>query len=564
MPWQALDGEEFPSLGWHVADQMSEYLAFEVGTEVMPFIPTVEQVEFLIRLYEINPFTGRRIKRRGVIQRPRGWGKSPFLAAIAISEALFEVVPAGWDADGQPVARPWSDIKSVVNVVITATSEDQVKNTWDPLLAMAREGSLVDEFDIEPMETFISLGKGKIEPRTSAGRSIKGLPGQVAAIMDQTEEWVRGNGGIRLAQNLRNNATKADGITLESPNAFTPGEGSVAEASARDWEMITSGKYAKLAEARQVLYDHREAPATTDPADRESLIAGLRYAYGDSSDHEDGCVIHTPPCPPGWAPIETTALAFLDTSNDPQVLRADFLNQITHASDSWLSQPEVRSMINETKKVGKTEPITLGFDGSEGRSDNRIADSTVLIGYSVKQKHAFKVGIWEQPDGPAGEGWRPPLVEIEQAVADAFRRYNVVGFFADPSAGWASQVKEWEAKYSRRLKSKVTANEPIKWRQKEISRTAETFEQLRAQIVALDDDGHAGITFDGDPAFTRHLINGRRDPRRAGYVVKKPDHDQDYSKVDACWGFMLAFAAALEAIGKGVGSGARKMPRQIA
>ncbi|HXH34336.1 MAG TPA: hypothetical protein VNJ54_07985 [Plantibacter sp.] len=548
MPWRPLDGESFPSLGYHVADQMAEYLNYFVVRE---------QLEFLIRFYEIDPFTGKRVKRRGVIQRPRGWGKSPKLAAIGISEALFEVVPDGWDADGQPVARPWSDFKSVINVPITATSDDQVQNTWAPLLDMARGDALVNAFDVDPMETFIAIPGGKIEPRTSSGRSIKGLPGQVCAIMDQTEEWVRGNGGLRLAQNIRNNATKASGVTLESPNAFTPGEGSVAEKSARDWDLIKSGKHPKLSDARILLYDHREAPADTDPADQESLVYGLRYAYGDSSNHPDGCIIHTPPCEPGWADIAGTALAFLDTSNDPQVLRADFLNQITHAADSYLSQPELRAILDESKVIGKSEPITLGFDGSEGRKDSRIADSTVLIGYSVTQKHLFKVGVWEQPDGPAGEGWRPPQLEIEQAVKDAFRKYNIVGFFADPSAGWAGQVKTWEADYNRRLKVKLTANEPIRWRQKDVSRTCEAFEQMHSAIVSGD------ITFDGSKELTAHFLNARRDARRAGYVLKKPDDDQDYAKVDAAWGAMFAFAAGLEALGKGVTNNRKGPARRI-
>jgi hypothetical protein len=555
MPWKPLGEELFPTLGYHVADQMAEFLEFEV---------TREQLEFLIRLHEIDPRTCRRVKRRAVLQRARGWGKSPMLAAIGISEALFEVVPEGWDAQGQPVARPWSHYKSVINVPVTATSEDQVNNTWAPLLEMARTDALVNDFDIDPLDSFVSLPWGKIEPRTSAGRSIKGLPGQVAAIMDQTEEWVRGNGGLRLAQNIRNNATKASGITIESPNAFTPGEGSVAEQSARDWELIKSGKYPKLSEARILLYDHREAPPETEPSDHDSLIYGLRFAYGDSSNHPDGCVIHEPSCEPGWADIDGTALAFLDTSNDPQVLRADFLNQITHAVDSYVSQPEIRAIIADgrdedhpLKTISKSEPVTLGFDGSEGRSDSRIADSTVLIGYSVKQKHAFQLGVWSQPDGPAGEGWRPPQLEIEQAVKDAFRKYNVVGFFADPSAGWAGQVKEWEATYGRKLKAKVVANEPIRWKQKDVSRTCETFEQLHSAIVAGD------ITLDGAPELIAHLLRARRDKRRAGYVLKKPDDDQDYSKIDAAWGLMFAFAAALDAIGKGVGTSSRRLPRQI-
>ncbi|TXK17397.1 terminase [Homoserinibacter sp. GY 40078] len=566
MPWRPLDDEPFPTLGYHVADQMSEYLGFEVGGELVPFVPTLEMLEFLVDFYEIDPVSCRRVKRRGILQRPRGWGKSPNLAALGIAEALFEVVPDGWDADGQPVARPWLSIKRTVNVPITATSEDQVKNTWQPLLAMVTEGSLVDEFDIDPMDSFISMpGGGKIEARTSAGRSIKGLPDQVAAVLDQTEEWVKGNGGHRLAQNLRNNATKAGGVIFESPNAFTPGEGSVAEMSALDWEKIKSGKYPDLAEARQVLYDHREAPPDTDPSDRDSLIAGLRYAYGDSSDDPRGCVLHDPPCAPGWAPIEGTALAFLDTSNDPQVLRADFLNQITHSLDSWLSQPEVRAIVAdgeggraEPKTITRTEPVVLGFDGSQGRKDDRIADSTVLIGYSIRQRHFFVLGMWEQPDGPAGRGWRPPELEIEKTVDDAHKRYNVVGFFADPSAGWAGNVKNWEAKHGRKYKAKLSRDNPIQWKQKDVSRTCETFDQLHAQIVAAD------VTVEAHPRLIAHMINGRRDPRRSGYVVKKPDDDQDYSKVDACWGLMLCFAAALVAIGAGVNTQTRRMPRQLA
>jgi len=552
MPWRPLDGELFPTLGYHVADQMAEFLDYVV---------TREQLEFLVRFHEIDPRSCTRVKRRAVIQRARGWGKSPFLAANGISEAMFEVVPAGWDAEGQPVARPWIDYKDVINVPVTATSEDQVRNTWQPLLDMARSDSLVNSFDVDPMDSFITIPGGRIEPRTSGGRSIKGLPGQVAAIMDQTEEWVRGNGGLRLAQNIRDNATKASGVVLESPNAFTPGEGSVAEMSARDWDLITSGKHPKLAEARILLYDHREAPAKTDPADHDSLVYGLRYAYGDSSNHADGCVIHEPPCPPGWADVAGTALAFLDTSNDPQVLRADFLNQITHATNSFVSAPELRAIAadgdnNPVKVISKTEPITLGFDGSEGRKDQHIADSTVLIGYSITQQHFFKLGVWEQPDGPAGEGWRPPVLEVEAAVRDAFKDFNVVGFYADPSAGWAGQVKTWEAQHHKALKVKLSAQEPIKWRQKDVARTCDAFANLHSAIVAGD------VTYDGSKELTAHLLNARRDARRNGYVLIKPHDDQDYSKVDAAWGMAFAHAAGIDGAGQ-ILTKPRTAPRRI-
>ena len=555
MPWRPLDGELFPSLGWHVADQMAEYLAAPGADEFEPFEVTREQLEFLVRLYEIDPVTNVRVKHRAVLQRSRGWGKSPFLGAIGIAEAIFDVVCDGWDSDGQPVGKPWSSIRTPL-VLITAVSEEQARrNTWTPLLEMLRGGSAVDEFGLDPMDTFVALQRGKIEMATAAARSLKGAP-PVAAIMDQTEEWVQGNGGKRLAQVLRNNATKLGGVTIESPNAFTPGERSVAEDSAKFWEQIKSGKYKNLEHVRSLLYDHREAPADTDVTDHDSLVHGLRIAFGDSSGHPDGCLLHEPPCAPGWSPIERIALDFWDTSNDPQVMRADFLNQITHATNSFVSQPELRAIIDAERVISKSEPITLGFDGSEGRKDARIADSTVLIGYSITQKHFFKIGVWEQPDGPAGEGWRPPVIEVEAAVRDTFKNFNVVGFYADPSAGWAGQVKTWEAEYHKRLKVKLFAQEPIKWRQKDVSRTCDAFANLHSAIVAGD------VTYDGSKELTAHLLNARRDARRNGYVLIKPHDDQDYSKVDAAWGMAFAHAAGIDGAGQTL-TKTRTAPRRI-
>lgn len=549
MPWKPLGDEKFPSLGWHVADQMAEFLAAPARVEYEPFLVTREQLQFLVDLYEIDPSTGKRVKNQAVLQRSRGWGKSPVLGGVGIAEALFEVVPDGWDANGQPVARPWSTILTPT-VLIAAVSEEQVRNTWQPMLEMLRDGPAVDEFDIEPMDTFIALPKGRIEPRASSARAVKGAPGQVAAIMDQTEEWVAGNHGHQLAQNLRNNAYKTGGLILESPNAFTPGDNSVAEQSAKSWERMQSGKIADR-DVRSILYDHREAPAETDVGEYDSLVAGLRFAYGDSSNYVDGCVLHEPPCAPGWAPVESIALAFLNPSNDPQKMRADFLNQITHATNSFVSQPELRAIVAD-KKISKSEPVTLGFDGSEGRKRG-IADSTVLVGYSVSQKHLFKIGLWEQPEGPSGVGWRPPKLEVEAAVVQAFADYNVVGFYADPSAGWAGDVKTWESKYFRRLKAKMSTAEPIRWRQKDLTRTCDTFDQLYSAITAGE------ITFDGSSSMIKHFLAARRDPRRAGYVLKKPDDDQDFSKIDLTWGSMFAFAAGMDALGKGVSE--RKVQR---
>ena len=213
---------EVPTLGWYVIDWIAEVLAAPDRAEYEPFTLYPEQEDFVLRFYEVNPKTGKRRYRRGVLSRPRGWGKSPILAAIACVEALADVVPDGWDVDGQPVGKPWSAVRTPL-VQIAAVSEAQTKNTWSPLLEML-QGPALDLYPgLEPLDTFVNLPRGRIEPITSSARTVKGNR-SVFVVLDQTEEWVPSNGGPDLATKLRINSAKVGGTTIESPNAFTPGQ----------------------------------------------------------------------------------------------------------------------------------------------------------------------------------------------------------------------------------------------------------------------------------------------------------------------------------------------------
>src|SRR5664279_1238374 len=273
MPWRPSIPGEIPTLGYDVIDWITANLAAPDHSDYEPFIPYREQEDFLLRWYAIDPVTGRLVYRRGLLGRPRGWGKSPLLAAVAVAEALAPVVPDGWDANGQPVGRPWDAIRTPT-VHIAAVSEEQTKNTWEPLLEMIRDGPVMGNYPgIEPLDTFVNLPKGKILQRTASARTIKGAR-PVFSVLDQTEEWIPSNGGVRLAGTMRANAAKIGGRTLESPNAYIPGEGSVAEGSAAFAAAIREGR----ARDEGLLWDHREAPPETEMSERESLTAGLRVA----------------------------------------------------------------------------------------------------------------------------------------------------------------------------------------------------------------------------------------------------------------------------------------------
>lgn len=533
MPWHPSQAGEVPTLGWEVLDWITENLSAPDRGEYEPYIPTKEQARFLLQFYEINPETGRRKYRRGVISRPRGWGKSPFLAAIACVEALGPVLFDGWDSDGQPVGKPWSEVRTPL-VQVAAVSEAQTKNSWAPLLEML-DGPALDNYrGLEPLDTFVNLPRGRIEPVTSSPSSLKGNKA-VFAILDQTEEWRPSNGGIRMAEVMRINAAKLGGSTIESPNAFIPGEGSVAEHSAEYWKRIAEGR----ARDDGLLYDHREAPPETDLTDRASLLAGLAHVYGDSADVAGG-----------WVDLERIVADIWDPATHPQVARADFLNQITHASDSWISQPEWAAVADTDKTVDSADEIVLGFDGSRRRSRG-VTDATALVGCRVSDGHTFLLGCWEQPEGPFGADWQVPTVEVLAAVEDAFRDYRVVGMYADP-AKWESHVAAWEAKHGKRLKVKASANHPIEWwmtggRAVQIVRALEKF---RSSVA----DGE--LTHDGTSVLTRHILNARRRGSRSGIQIMK-EHPESPRKIDAAIAAVLAWQCRVDAMAKGLGKKSR-------
>ena len=519
---------ELPTLGYGVLDWMADYLASPDRSEYEPLTLTREQAQFVLNFYALDPKSGRRKYRRAVLSRPKGWGKSPILAAIACAEALGPVVPDGWDAEGEPVGRPWSDSRTPW-VQLAAASEDQTRNSWTPLLEMLRDGPAVDEFPgLEPMETFVNLPKGRIEFVTSSSTSREGNR-PVFAVLDQTESWTPDRNGPRLAATIRRNLGKTGGSSIEAPNAYVPGAGSVAEASAEYWKRIIEGR----AQDDGLLWDHREAPPDTDMVDRESLLAGLAFAYGDSAESAGG-----------WVDLERIVAEVWDPATDPQDARQYYLNQVTHASDAWLSQPEWAGRMDLGRHVADGDVVVLGFDGSRQRARG-VTDATALIGCRVSDGHLFELGVWEQPTGPAGDGWMVPTTEVDAAVRGAFDRFSVVGFYADP-ARWEGFVAQWEALWHKRLRVKATRDHPIEW----------WFTGGRAGlIVRAVDQFHSAVvdgdlTHDGSSALTRHVLNARRRVGRSGVTIAK-EHPDSARKIDAAIAAVLAWQARLDAVAAG-------------
>ena len=525
MGWKPEFPGEFPTLGYEVLEWMSDMLAMPDRADYEPFILTPEQANFILNYYRIDPLTGKRIYRRAVWSRPKGSGKSPLMGAIGICEALAPVLFDGWDANGRPVGKPWSEVRTPL-VQFAAVNEEQTRNAFDPLLEMLRQGPVLDYYDIDPMETFVALPKGRIEYITAAATSKEGAK-PVFAALDQTEGWIRSNGGVNLAAVLRRNAGKIGGTTIETPNAYRPGMGSVSEATAEYHASIKEGR----AREEGLLYDHREAPADTDMADKDSLYKGLLHVYGDSAEDNGG-----------WVDLGRIMQEIWDPATDPQDARQFYLNQVTHASDSWMSRPELMGAADSTVVIPDGERIVLGFDGSKGRSRGK-ADATALVGMSVDSKHLFTIKVWERSDADP-QDWSPNPAEVDAVVRETFQKFNVLGFYADPS-GWTGQIAQWEADFGRRLRVKASRDAPISaWPRGKDTKVSEHVEKLRQALVMRE------ITWDGGSALMRHILNARRRSTRTGYLLYKQFPDSP-DKIDAAYAAVMAYKAYIDALSRG-------------
>jgi hypothetical protein len=285
----------------------------------------------------------------------------------------------------------------------------------------------------------------------------------------------------------------------------------------------------KLKGDHGILFDHREAPPDTDVGDRESLLAGLAHAYGDSADVNGG-----------WVDLNRVLYDFWDPSTDPADARMYFLNQITATEDAWLTQPEwsARTLLNEPVD---DEAITLGFDGSKKRRRGK-ADATALVGCRVRDGHVFLIDCWEQPDE---RDWEVPVAEVDAVVRETMARYNVVAFYADP-ARWESFVAQWEADFGASLPVKSTSSHPIEWwmtggRAGIVERALERF---HTAVV----DGE--MTHDGSSVLMRHVLNARRRLRSGKLQIAKEHPDSD-RKIDAAVAAVLAYQARLDALSAG-------------
>ena len=509
MPWRGPQhDDDFPSLGWALLDWWTAFLS-NPRDESEPLIFTDEQALDLVGWYEIDPETGRFVHRRGCSRRSKGIGKSPIEAAKAIAELAGDVRFDGWDANGEPVGRPWGtkgDPPAWVQVA--ALSEAQTENTYAAIydFLMADDGAAADglHIDVGLTRCFLRDRPGKLEPVTASAGTREGQR-VTYGVLDETHLWLPSNGGRRLARTIRRNVAKMGGRTYETTNSFVPGEDSVAEATHKAVEGGAPG----------IFYDAVEAPPVKPEDSDATLKAALRVAYGDR----------------WWVDLDRQIAEI----RDPETLWEDAERYaFNHNVDDRRKAVETKRW-EGLKRPELVVPagayIGLGFDGSI--SD----DCTALIGTWVVDgvPHTFEIEVWQRPE-KAPKGWRIPRKDVKERVAETFRYYRVGRMLCDP-AKWQTEIEDWAEEHGDDVVVMFDTNQPTRmWRACDRFSTAlaegaythDNSKTLTAQVLAL---------------YKRKVrVRDEEDDGRTKFVfVKGPQKE----KIDAGIGAVLSLEAAM-------------------
>ncbi|MGW7270822.1 terminase [Streptomyces sp. NPDC054864] len=506
--WPDTVPEPTRTLGWDVLLWTARYLRQPDGPDAgSPWRFTPEQVRIVLRWFEIDD-AGNFTRRQGTIRRLKGWGKDPFLAAIAAVEFVGPCRFGGWREDGTPKAiphpAPW--------VQVCAVSKDQTRNTMR-LFGPMFSDELVALHGIDVGKEIIYARNGAvIEAVTSSPRALEGGR-STFVIMNETHHWISANGGHEMAMTIAGNVGKSRGggaRTMEITNAPLPGEDSVAEQTWHAWSKYAEGKTRDSG----MYYDSVEAPPV-DMGDPDALRAGIIAARGDAD----------------WLDVEWILSTIYSGHMPRSRSQRMFLNQLVTAEDQLIA-PDDWDAQAVTAGLAEGDAITLGFDG--GLRD----DATALVAIRVHDRLIVPLGVWERPDGPAGDGWEIDRQAVDGAVRNALERYDVQAFFADVAL-WESYVDAWSEDYRDRLVVKASPQSAVG---RDMRGGLQELTMANERLVSAVENGqvaHIGTDTPLGKTLRRHVLNARRRPNRYGLSFGKANRESAH-KIDAYAATLLA------------------------
>lgn len=510
MPW--------PTLGPQVCAFIEEYLVHGPGdVRGQPAMLDEEKRALIYRMYEVFPQghaqEGRRRFKRVAISLRKGSAKTELAAWIAACE-LHPDAPVrcvGWNKKepiGGGVVDPYIPM-------VAYTEEQSEELAYGTLYVILEEGPLAGDFDIGLARIVRKNGDGRAVPMATAPDARDGAR-TTHQLFDETHRLVlpRLKEAHRTMMANMPKRKLADAWSLEVTTAPAPGEGSIAEDTMDYARAVAEGK---IKDSR-LFFFHREASEGHDLATDEGIRAAVMDASGPVAE---------------WSDIETIIEQWRDPTADQAYLERVWLNRLVKAADRAFNAETWKTLKKPGYRVEDGALITLGFDGA------LYQDSTALIGTEVETGFQWPLGIWEKP--PHIREWKVPDKDVDAVVRDAFEKWDVWRFNADPYL-WQGWLAQWEGEWGDKV---------VQWATNRWRLMAYAVINYRTAIESGE------ISHDGDSVFAQHIGNAYRreitlkdDQGRPMWVIQKERPDSPH-KMDAAMAGCLSWEARTIAIAEG-------------
>ncbi len=385
------------TLGWGVCNWITGNLAHPDGDlRGAPFKLTNEQVRFIVWFYAVDT-DGEFLYRRAVLERPKGWGKSPFVAAIVAAELLGATHFSHWQSTDQHSRliksktyhagmKPIGRQNPQPLIQIAAISDAQVDNSYEPLMNMLILGSAERRYGLEVLKSKITTPEGyKVERVTASPRSREGRQ-TTFAIADESWLWIPAEGGPELMGVIMGNLAKKGGRLIETTNAHRPGEQSVAETSHEFALSILDGS----GKGSGILFDSRRG-VCEDIYDHDQFIAAVKHAYGDAV----------------WIKPERLYQEVLDPQNSEWEMRRKYLNELHSGDTKWMPKETFLNCQSDVYLDAKHEKFALGFVG-------KSKECAALVAIRLTDLALFTLKEWRRPEG--ARSWEVDHFDVDKTV----------------------------------------------------------------------------------------------------------------------------------------------------
>lgn len=207
------------------------------------------------------------------------------------------------------------------------------------------------------------------------------------------------------------------------------------------------------------------------------------------------------------------------TATSEAAYRRARLCQLVSSNESPFITTEVWDSLSRPQSIPDGAQVVIALDGS--LKDDATA---LVVGTVAKRPHFDKLRVWEKPRDD--DSWRVPVLEVEQVIRDACKRWRVREIAYDP---WL---------WTRSAQILESEGLPVV-----------EFRQSPQRQTAATNDLHSGaingqFTHSGDSDLSRHVLAATVVESDKGIRLAKAGRSRHAPKIDLCTALMMAHSRA--------------------